>query len=74
MFSVFLNMGAREIWHFCAAAHFWFGCYYDWNYVLIPKHITKIEESSVFTGKLKYLTYWNAVSNYYTFIFDHCVI
>lgn len=61
-------MGVREILHFLAAAHFWFGCYYDWNYVIIPKHITKIEDTSVLSGKLKFLTYWNAVSIYLSYV------
>lgn len=60
-------MGLREICHFLAAAHFWFGCYYDWNYVIIPSNIHRMGESFLFSGKLKFLTYWNAVSVHFCF-------
>nr|XP_023029356.1 androgen-induced gene 1 protein-like [Leptinotarsa decemlineata] len=54
-------MGVREIFHFVAAVHFWGGCYYDWNYVKIPAHVHNMGESFGFSGKLKFLTYWNAL-------------
>lgn len=55
-------MGTREICHLFAALHFWFGCYYDWNYVIIPKEFHRMEEVFILSSKLKFLTYWNAVS------------
>lgn len=56
-------MGTREICHFLAATHFWYGCYYDWYYVKIPRESHNMGESFGFSGKLKFLTYWNAVSS-----------
>lgn len=53
-------MGFQSVFHFLIAAHFWFGCYYDWNYVKLPVEITG--EDVLNTKKLKFLTYWDAVS------------
>lgn len=53
-------MGFQSVSHFLIAAHFWFGCYYDWNYVKLPVEITG--EDVLNTKKLKFLTYWDAVS------------
>lgn len=55
-------MSVRTICHFFAAAHFWFGCYYDWNYVKIPSEASRMGESFGNSGKLKFLTFWDAVS------------
>lgn len=59
----FKEMGVREFCHFFAALHFWFGCYYDWNYVILPQDLKRMNDS-VFSSKLKFLTYWNAVSSW----------
>lgn len=45
--------------HIAAALNFGYAVYYDWNYVHIPLHISKIH--GLFGRQLKYLTYWNAV-------------
>ncbi|KAG5899750.1 hypothetical protein JTB14_006088 [Gonioctena quinquepunctata] len=65
-------MGAREIFHFVAAVHFWSGCYYDWNYVRIPSHVHKMGDSFGFSNKLKFLTYWNAL--FQAFFFTICLL
>lgn len=56
------KMGLGKIGHFLIAAHFWFGCYYDWNYVKIPTEIHNLGDSLLNSRKLKFLTYWDAVS------------
>lgn len=46
--------------HAVGAVHFTFGCYYDWFEVNIPKEVSPI--FAAFGYKLKFLTYWDAVS------------
>lgn len=52
--------------HIFATIHFSYGCYYDWNYVKVPTkdHIMGLD----FAGKLKFLTYWDAVSIFLNYI------
>lgn len=47
----------RLVWHLLGASMFIFSCYYDWFHVHLPEAIV-----FKFAGKLKYLTYWDAVS------------
>ncbi|CAH1180292.1 unnamed protein product [Phaedon cochleariae] len=56
-----MGTAARKIFHFIAAVHFWYGCYYDWNYVIIPANVHRMGQSFGFSGKLKFLTYWDAI-------------
>ncbi|XP_031355436.1 androgen-induced gene 1 protein-like isoform X1 [Photinus pyralis] len=46
--------------HLMQAAHFWFACYYDWNYVNVPVEVYSVG-LTLATGKLKFLTFWNAL-------------
>ncbi|KAF7265728.1 hypothetical protein GWI33_020811 [Rhynchophorus ferrugineus] len=64
-------MSLGKIGHFLIAAHFWFGCYYDWNYVKIPIEIHDMGDSSFNSKKLKFLTYWDALlqSTFFTICF-----
>lgn len=56
----------KSILYFGVAAHFWFACYYDWNYVKIPPTVHPMGITYGRTNKLKFLTYWDAVSaNYF---------
>ncbi|XP_066139642.1 androgen-induced gene 1 protein-like [Euwallacea fornicatus] len=54
-------MGIPAIAHLLIAAHFWFGCYYDWNFVKIPAEIADLGDNLLNTHKLKFLTYWDAL-------------
>lgn len=56
--------------HVLGALLFTFGCYYDWNYVVVPKTVVPI--MSAYGGKLKFLTYWDAVMQ--ALYFTLCVI
>lgn len=49
----------RTIMHFILMADFSFGIYYDVTYVRIPPEMQRPGEE--FGGKLKYLTFWNAI-------------
>ena len=51
---------ANTVLHAVGAVHFTFGCYYDWFQVDIPKEVSPI--FAAFGWKLKFLTYWDAVS------------
>ncbi|XP_030751284.1 androgen-induced gene 1 protein-like [Sitophilus oryzae] len=64
-------MGIGKIGHFIIAAHFWFGCYYDWNYVKIPAELFDMGDSKLNSKKLKFLTYWDALlqSTFFTICF-----
>lgn len=61
----------RTTLHFLAALHFWFGCYYDWNYVNIPADVHRIGVSFGNTKKLKFLTFWDAVCIAFFFLHMH---
>ncbi|EFA08684.2 androgen-induced gene 1 protein isoform X1 [Tribolium castaneum] len=65
-------MGVRTLCHGLAAVHFWFGCYYDWNYVQIPTEVHRMGDSFGKSGKLKFLTYWDALLQ--ALFFTICVI
>ncbi|XP_045475922.1 androgen-induced gene 1 protein-like isoform X1 [Harmonia axyridis] len=55
-------MGAMTVVHAVFAVHFWFGCYYDWVHVRIPKNEHMgMAFSFGNTEKLKFLTFWNAL-------------
>lgn len=54
-----MNDFGLYIFHLCGVLIFGFGCYYDWNYVIIPKEATNMFGD--FAWKLKFLTYWDAV-------------
>ncbi|KAL1494167.1 hypothetical protein ABEB36_009811 [Hypothenemus hampei] len=54
-------MGLQTVGHLIIAAHFWFGCFYDWNYVKIPTTVADLGDSKFNTHKLKFLTYWDAL-------------
>ncbi|RZC33098.1 androgen-induced gene 1 protein-like [Asbolus verrucosus] len=54
-------MSVKTLCHSVAALHFWFGCYYDWNYVEIPSEVHKMGSSFGKSGKLKFLTFWDAI-------------
>lgn len=54
-------MSVKTLCHLFAALHFWFGCYYDWNYVKIPSDVHRMGSSFGKSGKLKFLTFWDAV-------------
>lgn len=49
----------KYVLHFVGAVLFTFGCYYDWNYVVVPEDVVPI--MSAYGGKLKFLTYWDAL-------------
>lgn len=51
----------RTVLHLVAAAHFWYGIYYDCTYVYFPSThpFAKLPQ---FGGKLKYLTFLDMVS------------
>lgn len=53
--------GPRALLHLVAALHFWYGCYYDWCHVNVPTEVSRMGESFGSSGKLKFLTYWDAV-------------
>ncbi|KAJ8953587.1 hypothetical protein NQ318_003009 [Aromia moschata] len=65
-------MSVRALCHFVVAVHYWFGCYYDWNYVKIPPEVSRMGESFGFSGKLKFLTYWDALLQ--GFFFTICLL
>nr|CAH7751174.1 unnamed protein product [Callosobruchus chinensis] len=69
-------MSLRTLFHFGVAAHYWFGCWYDWNHVIIPKHIHNMGDSFGFSGKFKFLTFWNAClqSVFFTICFLNDII
>ncbi|XP_050309181.1 androgen-dependent TFPI-regulating protein-like [Anthonomus grandis grandis] len=69
-------MSLQTIGHLVIAAHFWYGCYYDWFYVNIPKEIHDSGDSSFNTKKLKFLTYWDAIlqSIFFTICFLNDII
>ncbi|XP_014371278.2 androgen-induced gene 1 protein [Papilio machaon] len=48
----------RLIFHIVGAIQFFYGCYYDHTYVKIPSTSTNV---TPFAGKLKYLTFLNAI-------------
>jgi hypothetical protein len=54
-------MSVKTLCHLFAALHFWFGCYYDWNYVKIPSDVHRMGSSFGKSGKLKFLTFWDAL-------------
>ncbi|XP_060522234.1 androgen-induced gene 1 protein-like [Cylas formicarius] len=54
-------MSAQKIVHLIIALHFWYSCYYDWYYVKIPTEIHNMGDSFLKSGKLKFLTYWDAL-------------
>lgn len=47
--------------HLVAAVHFWFGIYYDFNYVYPPKSHPAYAPMTSFGGKFRYLTILGAV-------------
>lgn len=55
------TVNALKLFHLIGAVHFAFGCYYDYTYVIVPKHILRTHVP--FGGKFKYLTFLNAVIN-----------
>ncbi|XP_019869344.1 androgen-induced gene 1 protein [Aethina tumida] len=65
-------MGVRTVLHGLATIHFWFGCYYDWANVNIPKEVHNRGEKWDYSGKLKYLTYWDALLQ--GFFFTICLL
>lgn len=69
-------MVVRTLGHFLIAAHFWYGCYYDWNYVKIPVSIKDMGDSIFNTNKLKFLTYWDALlqSVFFTLCFLNDIV
>ncbi|CAH0725741.1 unnamed protein product, partial [Brenthis ino] len=48
----------KDLFHLFCAIQFAYGCYYDYTYVRIPSTSTTV---TPFGGKLKYLTYLNAL-------------
>ncbi|XP_018570335.1 androgen-induced gene 1 protein-like isoform X1 [Anoplophora glabripennis] len=65
-------MSVRAVCHFFATVHFWIGCYYDWNYVKVPAEVSRMGESFGFSGKLKFLTFWDALLQ--GFFFAICLL
>lgn len=55
----------KILFHLFCAIQFAYGCYYDYTYVRIPSTSTTV---TPFGGKLKYLTYLNAVNIYILFV------
>lgn len=66
----------KSILYFGVAAHFWFACYYDWNYVKIPPTVHPMGITYGRTNKLKFLTYWDALlqSFFFTIAFLNEII
>lgn len=52
----------RPLLHLVAALHFWYGIYYDCNYVFFADS----PQSTQFGGKFKYLTFLDMVSGVHT--------
>jgi hypothetical protein len=50
----------RTLIHLLGCLQFSYGVYYDWNYVVIPVSASRM--GSGYGGKLKFLTFWDAVS------------
>ncbi|XP_041982174.1 androgen-induced gene 1 protein-like [Aricia agestis] len=48
----------KILFHLVGAIQFFYGCYYDYNYVIVPP---SPKSPSTFGGKFKYLTYLNAM-------------
>lgn len=55
-----LNDNSKTLIHLFSVVMFGFACYYDWNYVKIPKSVHRMGID--YAGKLKFLTFWDAVS------------
>lgn len=53
----------KALFHLIGAIQFSYGCYYDFMYVRLPSTSTIV---TPYGGKLKYLTYLNAVSIQYS--------
>lgn len=53
-------MSVKGVFHLIGSISFAFGCYYDWNYVNVPRNVHQMGVN--FAGKLKFLTFWDAVS------------
>jgi hypothetical protein len=49
----------RTIMHLVAMVQFGYGCYFDWYYVNVPPTVHSMGFN--FGGKLKFLTFWDAV-------------
>lgn len=63
------DINIRKVsFHAFGAIHFAYGCYYDWNYVKVPTqdNIMGIQ----YAGKLKFLTFWDAVSSVIIFFLN----
>lgn len=56
----------RALIHLLGCLQFSYSVYYDWNYVVIPISVSQM--GSGYGGKLKFLTFWNAIlqSVYFT--------
>lgn len=54
----------RVLIHVVGCLQFSYSVYYDWNYVVIPLSASTM--GSGYGGKLKFLTYWDAVSLQWT--------
>lgn len=52
-------MVKKLLFHLLGALHFFYGCFYDYNYVIIPRTLVPTPS---YGGKFKYLTFLNAVS------------
>lgn len=64
---------SKFIFHLLGALQFGYGCYYDYMFVVIP---STSNVAPPFGGKLKYLTYLNAVSiktSYCAVTIDICI-
>ncbi|XP_044738598.1 androgen-induced gene 1 protein-like isoform X2 [Chrysoperla carnea] len=60
----------KTLFHLTGAITFAFGSYYDWYFVVIPPSVHRMGIN--FCGKLKFLTYWDALIQ--TFFFGLCVL
>lgn len=60
--------GPRALLHLVAAVHFWYGCYYDWYHVNVPIEVSRMGADFGKSGKLKFLTYWDAVGKICLFV------
>lgn len=57
----------KTLFHLTGAITFAFGSYYDWYFVVIPPSVHRMGIN--FCGKLKFLTYWDAVSIIHIYYF-----
>lgn len=59
----------RALIHLIGCLQFSYSVYYDWNYVVIPISVSPM--GSGYGGKLKFLTFWNAVSLFYVLVHSY---